>query len=260
VAATLASGETFADAYALVAYPHIRTTPMPRPSRVDLVIAELTLPDLDRVAYVRGASDRIPEALLALGLPLEVLSGAELSGRDLSLYDAVVVGPRAYETDPALGAASGRLRAYAEAGGVVIVQYQQYQFVVGGHALLPLDIARPHDRVTDETAPVTLLAPDHPVFHHPHEIGPADWDGWVQERGLYFAHTWDDAYAPLLSFPADDATAEPGAPLSGGLLVAPMGDGEGTYVYTGLAFFRQLPAGVPGATRLLLNLMALGEG
>jgi hypothetical protein len=131
-----------------------------------------------------------------------------------------------------------------------VVQYQQYPFIEGSFAPLPLSIARPHDRVTDEDAPVKLLAPDHPAFTTPNRIEAADWEGWPQERGLYFAHDWDAAYTPLLEM------HDPGeAPLQGGLLVARLG--SGTYVYTGLSFFRALPAGVPGAYRLFLNLLAL---
>ena len=142
--------------------------------------------------------------------------------------------------------------SYARLGGLVIVQYQQYPFVNGGFAAFPLSIARPHDRVTDETAAVTELEPASPVFHAPNEIGPDDWQDWVQERGLYFAHDWDPTYTPLLEL------HDPGeAPLAGGLLEAPLG--KGTYVYTGLSFFRQLPAGVPGAYRLFANLIAAGK-
>jgi len=106
--------------------------------------------------------------------------------------------------------------------------------------------------VTDETAPVTELDPAHPVLHYPNTIAPEDWRGWIQERGLYFAHTWDMTYVPVLE------THDPGTPpveLKGGLLIAPLG--RGTYVYTGLSFFRQLPAGVPGAYRLFTNLLGL---
>ena len=134
----------------------------------------------------------------------------------------------------------------------MIVQYQQYPFVDGKFAPFPLEIARPHDRITDETAPAKLLAADHAVFTTPNRIGAADWDGWVQERSLYMPGTWDAAYTPLLEF------LDPGqSPQKGALLVAALG--KGTYVYTGLAFFRQLPAGVPGAYRLFANLLALAH-
>jgi hypothetical protein len=233
-----------------VDYPHIRPTTWPKEATVEVSAADLALPPLRRVGYVRGASDRVPELLAEVGVPIELLDARRLDTADLSVYDAIVVGSRAYETEPALAEANRRLLDYARAGGLLIVQYQQYPFVDGGFAPFELSIARPHDRVTDETAPVRPLDPDHPALTTPNRIGAADWEGWVQERGLYFAHDWDAAYRPLL------AMADPGGPeLEGGLLVAPLG--EGTYVYTGLAFFRQLPAGVPGAYRLFANLLGL---
>lgn len=249
-AAAVSGTERSDGALAVIDYPHIRPRAVVHPSTVKLRVALLGLPALARVGYVRGASDRVPEALQAVGVPLELLGPDTLARGDLSRYDAIVIGSRAYETDPALVAANGRLLDYARGGGLVIVQYQQYPFVTGGFAPYRLDIARPHDRVTSETAPVTPLDPTSGVFHVPNEIGAADWDGWVQERGLYFAHEWDSTYAPVLE------THDPGdRPLAGGLLIAPVG--KGTYVYTGLSFFRQLPAGVPGAYRLFANLLAL---
>jgi len=240
----------FALALPVVDYPHIRATPYPEPAEARVAAAAIELPPLSRVGYVRGASDRVPELLAEIGVPVELLDAGDLLDGELSAYDAIVVGSRAYETDPALARANGRLIRYAEGGGLIVVQYQQYQFVEGGFAPYPLEIARPHGRVTDETAPVRLLDPAHPVFHRPNQIGAADWQGWVQERGLYFPATWDQAYTPLL------ATADPGQDEQrGALLVAPVG--RGTWVYTGLAFFRQLPAGVPGAYRLFANLLAL---
>src|SRR2546429_477001 len=200
----------------------------------------------------RLRAGRVPEALQAGGVPIELLGPDTLARGDLSRYGAIVIGSRAYETEPALVASNGRLLDYARAGGLVIVQYQQYPFVNGGFAPHRLSIARPHDRVTDETAAVTVLDSASPVFHVPNEIGPDDWRGWVQERGLDFAHDWDPAYTKPVEM------HEPGEPpLQGGLLVAAVG--KGTYVYTGLSFFRQLPAGVPGAYRLFANLLALGK-
>ncbi|MCP4658480.1 MAG: PIG-L family deacetylase [bacterium] len=251
LAALTDDGERFDRAFPLMEYEHIRPTPMPRPARVEVSADEIRLPALGRVGYIRGASDRVPEFLGQIDLPLELLAAGDLAERDLAAFDAIVVGSRAYETDPALARANARLLAYARDGGLVIVQYQQYQFVRGGFAPYPLEIRRPHDRVTDERAPVDLVAPQHPVFTTPNRIGVADWEGWVQERGLYFAGSWDDAYQPLL------AMADPGdEEKRGALLVAPLGRGH--YVYTGLAFFRQLPAGVTGAYRLFANLLALG--
>lgn len=249
-AAALAGGTRSEGALAIIDYPHIRPRALAHGSTAELRAARISLPGLARVGYVRGASDRVPEALQAVGVPIELLTPDTLARGDLSRYDAIVVGSRAYETEPALVANNGRLLDYARAGGLVIVQYQQYPFVSGGFAPFPFSIARPHDRVTDETAVATELEPASPVFHVPNEIGPDDWQDWVQERGLYFAHEWDSTYTALLEM------HDPGeAPLSGGLLEAPLG--KGIYVYTGLSFFRQLPAGVPGAYRLFANLLAL---
>ncbi len=179
-----------------------------------------------------------------------MLDADTLARGDLSRYDAIVIGSRAYETDPALVANNGRLLDYARGGGLVLVQYQQYAFIQGGFAPFRMSIAQPHDRVTDETALATPLDSASPVFRAPNLITADDWQGWVQERGLYFAHDWDPAYAPLLEMHDPGGT-----PLTGGLLVARLG--QGTYVYTGLSFFRQLPAGVPGAYRLFANLLGL---
>ena len=251
-ATALVGGGRSDGALAIIDYAHIRPRAVTHAATAELRTARIALPTLSRVGYVRGASDRVPEALQAVGVPVELVGPDTLALGDLSRYDAIVIGSRAYETEPALVAGNGRLLDYVRAGGLVIVQYQQYPFVTGGFAPYRLSLARPHDRVTDETAAVTELDPASPVFHVPNAVGPDDWRGWVQERGLYFAHDWDPAYTPLLEM------HDPGeAPLQGGLLVAALG--KGTYVYTGLSFFRQLPAGVPGAYRLFANLLALGR-
>ena len=238
----------------IIDYPHIRPRALTRPAVAQIRGARIALPALSRVGYVRGAADRVPEALLAVGLPLDLIGPDSLARGDLSRYDAIIIGSRAYETEPALVANNGRLLDYTKNGGLVIVQYQQYPFVDGGFAPYPLTIARPHDRVTDENAAVTELDPAHPVFHYPNEIGAEDWRGWIQERGLYFAHSWDTTYVPVLEM-HDPGPPNPPAELKGGLLIAPVG--RGTYVYSGLSFFRQLPAGVPGAYRLFVNLLGL---
>jgi len=243
-----ADGRRYDRAVVPVDYAHIRPSQYVVEAVARVEATPLVLPRLARVGYVRGAADGVPEALQAVGVPVRVLSAADLESGDLSQYDLVIVGSRAYETDPALVANNGRLLDYARGGGRLIVQYQQYQFITGHFAPFPLTIARPHDRVTDETAPVTILAPSDPLFRTPNVVGDADWQGWVQERGLYFAHDWDSTYTPLLEM------GDAGERLRGGLLVARLG--RGLYVYTGLSFFRQLPAGVPGAYRLFANLMA----
>lgn len=250
--ARTADGRRYDAAVNLVDYPHVRPTPYVVHAVSEVNVAPITLPRLHAIGYVRGASDKVPETLTSLGLPVTLLDGEALARGDLSPFDAIVIGARAYETDSALVRNNDRLLAYVQNGGYLLVQYQQYQFVNGHFAPYPLTINRPHDRITDETAPVRILVPDSPVFHRPHEIGPQDWEGWPQERGLYFAGTWDDHYTPLLEM------QDPGmAPVKGGLLVAH--PGKGTYVYTGISFFRSLPGGNAGAVRLFLNLLALGQ-
>ncbi len=248
---TGADGHVSEGALSIIDYPHIRPRPSVHPSTVEIEVARILLPGLARVGYIRGASDRVPEALQEVGVPIVLLDADSLERGDLSRFDAIVVGSRAYETDRALVRSNGRLLDYARSGGLVIVQYQQYPFISGGFAPYRMTIAQPHDRVTDEAAPVTLLQPSAPLFRVPNAIEPEDWQGWVQERGLYFAHDWDSTYVPMLEMHDSG-----GPPLEGGMLVAPLG--RGTYVYTGLSFFRQLPVGVVGAYRLFANLLGLG--
>jgi LmbE family N-acetylglucosaminyl deacetylase len=252
-----AEGRTYEVGVHTVDYPHIRPRAYTRLATATLRMAPLTLPRLTRVGYVRGAADQVPEALQSVGVPVTLLGPAVLERGNLGRYDAIIIGPRAYETDSALAANNRRLLAYVRRGGLVIVQYQQHQFFNGRFAPYPMKVggitpARPvsHDRVADENAPVRILVRDHPAVRIPNRLSNADWRGWVQERGLYFPRSWDRRYRPILE------THDPGEPpLAGGLLIARVG--KGTYVYTGLSFFRQLPAGVPGAFRLFVNLLAL---
>ncbi len=248
LAAVLDDGRRFDLAVPVIDYPHIRDTPRPVPARVAVQVTDLRLPPLKHVGYVRGASDRVPEFLRQAGVPLEMLGDDQLVSGDLGRYDAIVIGSRAYEIDPVLLRANRRLLDYVRNGGTLIVQYQSPGYFEAKLPPFPLEMTR--ERVTDETAAVTLVDPASPAFNAPNKIGPADWEGWIQERGLNFAHTWDPAYKPLLSMKDPDTPD-----LQGSLLVAP--SGKGIYVYTGLALFRQLPAGVPGAYRLFANLLGL---
>jgi LmbE family N-acetylglucosaminyl deacetylase len=244
------AGRIYTVGLEMVDYPHIRLRAYAVPAVATVRAAPIALPAVTHVGYIRGASDRVPEALIGIGLPVDVLEGAALERGDLRQYDVIVVGSRAYETEPALLENNARLLEYVRSGGRLIVQYQQGPFFNGRFAPAPLTVAPRHDRVTDENAPVTMLAPASPLYQRPNRLGPDDWKDWVQERGLYFARTWDPSYVPMLEM------ADPGEdPLRGGLLVNALG--RGTYVYTGLSFFRQLPAGNPGAFRLFLNLMDL---
>lgn len=273
--ATDAQGATYDQGRITVAYEHVRARSYLEPAAADVSIMNLKLPALARVGYVRGAADRVPEALSSAGVPIRLLDGRMLATDRLDGYDVIVIGPRAYETEPQLLASNSRLLDYVRRGGVLIVQYQQYGFFTGNYAPYPLFVASRapgtttanvttsrggavtvgttggHDRVTDERAPVQLLDATAPELTSPNRIGASDWDGWVQERGLYFARAWDKRYRTLIEM--HDAGE---GPLEGGMLVTNVG--EGKYVYTGIAFFRQLPAGVPGAFRLFANLLALG--
>jgi len=235
----------------LVDYPHVRARPIYHDAASTVRAFDVRVPAGLRVAYVEGAGEVGPAILRQLGITPSVLTGDSLAGADLSKYDVIVTGIRAYEVRHDLGAANPRLLEYVRQGGTLIVQYNKYEMVEGHFNPFPITLANPHDRVTDEAAPVRVLVPASPVFTTPNRITDADWQGWVQERGLYFAHTWAPEYTPLLEM------NDPGeAPMRGSLLVAKYG--RGTYVYTGLAFNRQLPEGVPGAWRLFANLLALG--
>jgi LmbE family N-acetylglucosaminyl deacetylase len=233
-------------------YPHISARNIVTPAVAEIMHSGLLLPKTTAIGYVRGAADRIPEALRNTGVSFQLLSGEALESGTLDSLRVIVIGPRAYEVDPSLVRAHGRLMQWLERGGTLIVQYQQYQFIRGGFAPLPFTIASPHDRVTNEDAFVRFLQPESPLLRYPNRITLRDFAFWIQERGLYFARSWDPAWTPLL-----EMHDEGDQPREGSLLVGRRG--RGTVVYTGLAFFRQLPAAVPGAWELFMNLLALGD-
>jgi hypothetical protein len=248
--ATAADGRTFTESVDVIDYPHIDRVVLFEPAEVAATVVPLTVREGLKVGYIMGSGDEVADAIRRLGLDVELLGPEQVSAGDLSVYDVLVLGIRTYETRPDLRAANDRILDFARAGGTVVVQYNQYQYPAGDFAPYPVDISRPHDRTTDETSPVRFLEPDAPVFTTPNRITADDFDGWVTERGLYFLGAWDEHFVPLLE------TVDPGEePQRGSLLVAPLG--EGLYVYTGLSFFRQLPAGVPGAYRLFANLVSL---
>ena len=237
----------------LVDYPHVsRAALFSRASTRVSVVPVSVEPGL-RVGYVMGSGDLGAEALTQMGVAVRMLGPDAVRAGAFQGLDVVVLGIRAYETRADLVAANGKLLDFARAGGTVIVQYNKYEYPQGGFAPYPVSISRPHDRVSDETVPVRILEPDHPLFNYPNRITESDFEGWAQERGLYFLREWDERYTPLLemSDPGEEAKR-------GGLVVAPLG--EGLYVYTGLAFFRQFPEGVPGAFRLFANLVSLKNG
>lgn len=243
-------GREFDEGFALIDHPHIEPAPLFRPARVQVPVFPVRVAEGLRVAYVEGSGDDGAQVLRQMGAEVEILTPAQVAAGGLEGFDAAVLGVRVYEVVPEMVPATPALLDFARQGGTVVVQYNKYEYPEGNLAPYPVAMTRPHGRVTDETAEVTLLDPDSPVFTTPNRITAADFQGWVQERGLYFLSEWGDPFVPLLEM------SDPGeAPLQGALLVAPVG--EGLYVYTGLAFFRQFPEGVPGAYRLFANLVSL---
>ncbi|MDC0713694.1 PIG-L family deacetylase [Stigmatella sp. ncwal1] len=232
-----------------VRHEHIPPQSVRQPSEAVLVPVTLAT-KVRRVGYIPGPGDRVAESLAATGYEVTVLPEERLASEKLERFEAILVGVRAFNANPRLALHRERLLRYVEGGGRLVVQYNTNSRVGPLTAFIgpyPLEIGR--ERVTDETAAMTPVEPRDPLLNTPNRLGPADFEGWVQERGLYFASTWDKHYQPVFSM------QDPGEePLQGGLLVAR--HGKGTFIYTGIAFFRQLPAGVPGAYRLLANLLA----
>ncbi|MGI8889231.1 MAG: PIG-L family deacetylase [Chthoniobacterales bacterium] len=233
-----------------IAYPHIEPQTLISPAQAKLVRAKIEN-KAPLVGYLPGAGDAIPESLREIGSDVQILADQDVKAANLARFDAIVLGVRAYNVHPErIGAWYPQLLAYARQGGVVVVQYNTMPGPKPDQLPHPLQVS--HDRVTDENAPVGILAPDHPVMNFPNQITAADFAGWVQERGLYFPNEWDAAWTPILS------SHDPGEkPLDGGLLVTRCE--KGWFVYTGYSWFRELPAGVPGAYRIFANLISLGR-
>jgi hypothetical protein len=241
---------TWSSQRVVIRHEHIPTQLLQPPARLKAVALNLAIKGR-RVGYIPGAGDRVAECLAEMGYDVTELAGADLTPEKLRDLDAVVIGVRAYNVRDDLAAHLPDLFAYVEGGGTVVAQYNRPNGL-RTTKLAPYDLRLSDSRVTDEDAPVTFLAPDHPALTAPNTITAADMEGWVQERGIYFPTQWDPHYTPIL------ASGDPGeTPLKGGLLVAK--HGRGHFVYTGLVFFRQLPAGVPGAYRLFANLVSLGK-
>jgi LmbE family N-acetylglucosaminyl deacetylase len=233
-----------------IRYPHIPEQLLQPPARVKAVSLDLAIRSRT-VGYLPGAGDSVADTLKQMGCIVKMLDDADLTPEQLRGLDAVVTGIRAFNVRTNLAPQLPALFAYVEAGGTVVAQYNRPDGLKTSK-LAPFDLHLSGDRVTDETAPVTFLAPQHPVLNTPNKITSADFDGWIQERGIYFPNQWDEHFTPIL------ACSDPGEPpLKGGLLVAQYG--KGCFVYTGLVFFRELPAGVPGAYRLFANLISLGK-
>ncbi len=203
-----------------------------------------------RIGYIVGAGDKVPEALEQMGYEVTLLTDTELERNNLQQFDAIIAGVRSFNANDWMGKYYDKLMGYVANGGNYIVQYSQSNGLRGRIGPYPFTVA--NRRITDETAPVTFLAPQHPVLNYPNKINANDFRNWVQERSLYHATDWDSRFQPVLRM------NDPGEqPHDGSLVVVK--HGKGYFTYTGLSFFRQLPAGVPGAYRLLANLIALNQ-
>ncbi|HEX7516423.1 MAG TPA: PIG-L family deacetylase [Chthoniobacterales bacterium] len=243
-------GRDYSFARERIAYPHIGLHVLMPPAEAKIVRADIRKKG-ELIGYIPGAGDEIPQSLEQIGYNVKILDAADITAENLKRFNAVVLGIRAYNTQERIASWQPQLLAYVKAGGVVVAQYNTTSDLktkeIGPY---PLEISR--DRVTDENAEVRILAPDHPLMNTPNKITAEDFKGWVQERGLYFPNKWDPAWTPIVS------CNDPGEkPLDGGLLVAK--SGSGYFIYTGYSWFRQLPAGVPGAYRLFANIVSLRE-
>ena len=251
-AAAESEGHRYATGYTLVDYDHIRPQRLYRDATLELSAVNVQVASGLDVAYIPGVGDNVAPMLAQLGVPITIVEPDKVATVDLSRFTTVVVGPRAYESSAALVAANPKLLDFARRGHTLVVQYGQFEMANPGVMPYPITIVRPGDRVTEENAAVRVIDPSSPILNGPNRIGAADWEGWVQERSLYMPRTHDARYRTMLSM---NDTGEP--PNDGAILIAPLG--TGTYVYTTLALFRQLPAGVPGGARLFVNLLSADQ-
>ncbi len=261
-------GRAYDKGYQTIEYPHIHRRHLVADATGTLKVLDLQPVTGVTVGYIMGVGDQVPPALTQLGAAVELLSPEALASADLSKYTVVMTGVRAYERRGDLRAYNQRVIDYAAKGGTVIVQYNKFEFNEAQYGPYPGMVGRPSanpgpfgrfsaDRVTDQRAPVTVLVPSHPIFTTPNKIGDAAWEGWVQERGLYFFGTEaaDKRYVDLVEM-ADSYPNNPG-PKRGALVEARVG--QGRWIYVGLNLWRQLPAGTDGAYALMANLLSLGK-
>ena len=251
-AALESDGKRFAEGYSLVTREDLGAFYYYQPAVQRVSMVNVKIPTPIRVGYIMGAGDDIPTVLKQIGMDVSIVPAEKLATEDLFKYGTIVLGIRAYDTQKDLIANNNKLINYVSNGGTLVVQYNAgvADFNKGNLTPYPAQLSR--ERVTVEEAPVEILQPQNEIFHYPNQITQPDFDGWVQERGLYFMDKWDSHFTPLLS------CHDPGQPdQKGGLLRARFG--HGTYIYTGYAFFRQLPDGVPGAVRLFVNLLSAGH-
>ena len=247
-----AMGQEFSTGYDIIRHAHMETRYLYRPATVQVSGLDVAIAPALKVGYIMGVGDDVPSGIEQLGASVSLLSGTDLAGADLSAFDAIVIGTRAYAVRQDLHTYNRRLLDYARTGGNLIVLYQTQEFVPGAMAPFPAALPRSAEEVSEEDAPVTVLVPEAPIFQGPNRITAADFDGWVEQRGSKFFTEWDAAYTPLVEM---HDTGQ--APQRGAFLIAEYG--EGYYTYCALAFHRQLPYAVSGAYRLFANLLSMGR-
>ncbi|MDA2923848.1 PIG-L family deacetylase [Acidobacteria bacterium AH-259-L09] len=260
------NGQRYQEGYQIIDYHHIQRRVLYRPSTMVVKTVDVKIKPGLRIGYVMGVGDQVPEALKQLGLDFKLLSQEDLAFGDLQHYDVIMTGVRAYLNREDLRGHNHRLLDWVKDGGTMIVQYNKFEFNQAAegrqgrrrmsdspYSPYPAQVGT--GRVTDENAPVKILDPEHPVFNTPNTITEEDWAGWVQERGLYFLGKKDAHYRDLLSM--EDSFEHNRGVRLGSLVEARYG--RGRWIYVGLGLWRQLPAGVPGAYRILANLLSLGE-
>jgi LmbE family N-acetylglucosaminyl deacetylase len=246
------NGKQYAEGFKLITRPDLDSYYAYHPATENIQAVDVKLPPKLKVGYIMGTGDEIPGVLRGLGMDISLISPQELAIGDLTHYDTIVVGIRAYDVRTDIREENRRLLDYVNRGGTLIVQYNQSTGLFNEGHYTPYPATMSRDRVSVEGQPVTILAPEERVFSYPNKIASRDFDGWIQERGLYFMSDWDQHFKPLLS------CNDPGEPpQKGGLLLAHYG--KGIYIYSAYAFNRQLPAGVPGAVRLMVNLLSAGH-
>ena len=257
------NGKQYAEGFKVITRPDLDSYYAYRPAKEKVEAVDVKLPAKLSVGYIMGAGDEIPSVLRSVGVNLSLISAQELASGDLGRYDTIVVGIRAYDVRTDIREQNRRLLDYVNRGGTLIVQYNQSTGIFNEGHYTPYPATMSNARVSVEEQPVEILVPGERVFNYPNKITSKDFDGWVQERGLYFMSEWDSQFKPLLAggYLFDKpllACNDPGEPSQkGGLLLAHYG--KGLYIYSGYAFFRQLPAGVPGAVRLMVNLLSAGH-
>ena len=246
------NGKEYAEGFKIITRPDLDSYYAYHPATEKVQAVDVKLPPKLKVGYIMGTGDEIPAVLRGLGIDINLISPQELASGDLTRYDTIVVGIRAYDVRTDVREENRRLLDYANRGGTLMVQYNQSTGIFNDGHYTPYPATLGRERVSVEEQPVEILAPQDRIFSYPNKITEKDFDGWVQERGVYFMSDWDSHFKPLL------ACNDPGEPTQkGGLLLAQYG--KGIYLYTGYAFFRQLPAGVPGAVRLMVNLLSAGH-